>query len=57
MFEKYVDNVINIVGGGGEYEVVEGFGWMNGVFIWMVDEFKNEFKRFDCGDIKVVEMI
>lgn len=55
MFEKYADNAINTAGGGGEYEVVEGFGWTNGVLIWAADEFKNELKRPDCGDIKAAE--
>lgn len=55
MFEKYADNAINTAGGGGEYEVVEGFGWTNGVLIWTADEFKNELKRPDCGDIKAAE--
>ena len=30
MFEKYTDNTTIAAGGGGEYEVVEGFGWSNG---------------------------
>lgn len=41
MFEKYTDNVTNIAGGGGEYEVVEGFGWTNGALIWIADKFPN----------------
>lgn len=56
MFEKYSDNVMNVVGGGGEYEVVEGFGWINGVVIWVVDIFGDKFKRLDCGDIEVVNI-
>lgn len=52
MFEKYNDNSTNVAGGGGEYEVVEGFGWTNGVLIWAVDTFGNELKRPDCGDIE-----
>lgn len=55
MFEKYADNATNIAGGGGEYEVVEGFGWTNGVLIWAVDTFGNELKRPDCGDIKAAD--
>lgn len=42
MFEKYSDESINAAGGGGEYEVVEGFGWSNGVLIWAVDTFGNK---------------
>jgi alpha,alpha-trehalase len=51
MFEKYADNAINVAGGGGEYEVVEGFGWTNGVLIWAADVFANGLKRPDCGNI------
>lgn len=51
MFEKYGDNSTNVAGSGGEYEVVEGFGWTNGVLIWAVDTFGNKLKRPNCGDI------
>ncbi|KAI1456949.1 glycoside hydrolase family 37 protein [Annulohypoxylon moriforme] len=51
MFEKYADNSTNVAGGGGEYEVVEGFGWTNGVLIWAVDMFANKLKRPDCGNL------
>ncbi|KAI0543143.1 Six-hairpin glycosidase-like protein [Xylaria digitata] len=52
IFEKYSDESINVAGGGGEYEVVEGFGWSNGVLIWAVDTFGNKLKRPDCGDLE-----
>ncbi|KAM4055189.1 trehalase domain-containing protein [Hirsutella rhossiliensis] len=55
MFEKYADNSTNVAGGGGEYEVVEGFGWTNGVLIWAADTFSAELKRPDCGDIKAAK--
>ncbi|KAK7989203.1 Glycerol-3-phosphate dehydrogenase [Apiospora arundinis] len=51
MFEKYGDNSTNAVGGGGEYEVVEGFGWTNGVLIWAVDTFNTKLTRPDCGNL------
>ncbi|KAI8957304.1 glycoside hydrolase family 37 protein [Daldinia sp. FL1419] len=51
MFEKYADDSTNVAGGGGEYEVVEGFGWTNGVLIWAVDTFANKLKRPDCGNL------
>lgn len=51
MFEKYGDNATNAVGSGGEYEVVEGFGWTNGVLIWTVDTFGARLRRPDCGNI------
>ncbi|RKU42828.1 hypothetical protein DL546_006361 [Coniochaeta pulveracea] len=51
MFEKYADNSTNVAGGGGEYTVVEGFGWTNGVLLWTAETFGNDLKRPDCGDI------
>ncbi|RDA91077.1 putative trehalase [Ophiocordyceps camponoti-saundersi (nom. inval.)] len=54
MFEKYADNSTNSAGGGGEYEVVEGFGWSNGVLIWAADVFASELRRPDCGDVEPV---
>ncbi|KAI1133518.1 Six-hairpin glycosidase-like protein [Nemania abortiva] len=52
IFEKYSDESINAAGSGGEYEVVEGFGWSNGVLIWAVDTFGNKLKRPDCGHLE-----
>ncbi|EAQ93669.1 hypothetical protein CHGG_01904 [Chaetomium globosum CBS 148.51] len=51
MFEKYADDATNVAGGGGEYEVVEGFGWTNGVLIWAADVFADRLTRPDCGNI------
>jgi alpha,alpha-trehalase len=51
IFEKYADESTNAAGGGGEYEVVEGFGWSNGVLIWAVDQFGEKLKTPECGDI------
>ncbi|KAI5459802.1 trehalase-like protein [Mariannaea sp. PMI_226] len=56
MFEKYTDTSLNGAGGGGEYEVVEGFGWTNGVLIWAVDTFGNDLKRPNCGNIKAANV-
>ncbi|KAI1421063.1 Six-hairpin glycosidase-like protein [Xylaria sp. FL1777] len=56
IFEKYSDESINVAGGGGEYEVVEGFGWSNGVLIWAVDTFGNNLKRPDCGNLEVAHL-
>ncbi|KAG5942876.1 hypothetical protein E4U53_007156 [Claviceps sorghi] len=52
MFEKYSDSATDQAGGGGEYEVVAGFGWTNGVLIWAADVFGRDLKRPKCGDIK-----
>ncbi|KAK3078943.1 hypothetical protein LTS18_006140, partial [Coniosporium uncinatum] len=51
MFEKYADNSTNARGGGGEYEVVQGFGWTNGVLIWSADVFAQELVTPDCGNL------
>ncbi|KAI1657822.1 glycoside hydrolase family 37 protein [Daldinia decipiens] len=56
MFEKYADDSTNVAGGGGEYEVVEGFGWTNGVLIWAVDTFGNKLKRPDCGNLTAADV-
>jgi alpha,alpha-trehalase len=56
MFEKYADNSTNAAGGGGEYEVVEGFGWSNGVLIWMGDVFGRELRTPECGDVSAAEV-
>lgn len=55
MFEKYADSEINAVGGGGEYEVVEGFGWSNGVLIWAADIFGGQLQTPDCGNITAAD--
>ncbi|ORY09166.1 Six-hairpin glycosidase-like protein [Clohesyomyces aquaticus] len=52
IFEKYNDNATNAVGGGGEYAVVEGFGWSNGVLIWAADVFGQRLQTPECGDLK-----
>lgn len=56
MFEKYGDNATNVAGSGGEYEVVEGFGWTNGVLLWTVDVFGNNLTRPDCGNISAAKV-
>lgn len=38
-FEKYHSTDIGAPGGGGEYWVQEGFGWTNGVLLWMFSTF------------------
>lgn len=51
MFEKYADNDTSSAGSGGEYQVVEGFGWSNGVLIWIADLFGQELVQPECGDL------
>lgn len=55
IFEKYNASAINAVGGGGEYAVVEGFGWSNGVLIWAGDIFGDKLKDPDCGNITAAQ--
>ncbi|KFY19327.1 hypothetical protein V493_08015 [Pseudogymnoascus sp. VKM F-4281 (FW-2241)] len=52
MFEKYASNATDVAGGGGEYEVVEGFGWSNGVLIWASDIFGDLLKGPNCGALE-----
>lgn len=49
MFEKYTDASLNEAGGGGEYEVVVGFGWSNGVLIWVADTFRDRLQTPPCA--------
>lgn len=35
-FEKFNATAIGLPGGGGEYEVVSGFGWTNGVALHLI---------------------
>lgn len=44
-FEKYHASDIGAPGGGGEYWVQEGFGWTNGVLLWI-------FSVFDEGELE-----
>ncbi|KAF2144543.1 glycoside hydrolase family 37 protein [Aplosporella prunicola CBS 121167] len=56
MFEKYADYDINAAGGGGEYAVVEGFGWSNGVLIWAADVFGEELVLPECGNVTAADI-
>lgn len=51
MFEKYSDQSLNEAGSGGEYEVVVGFGWSNGVLIWVVDTFRDLLQTAICPNL------
>ncbi|KAI8069147.1 glycoside hydrolase [Gongronella butleri] len=41
MFEKFAVNTVGASGSGGEYTVQVGFGWTNGVTMWIFDTFDN----------------
>lgn len=56
IFEKYSDTSTNAAGGGGEYQVVEGFGWSNGVLIWAVDQFAHRLGTPACGNITAAKI-
>ena len=51
MFEKYANNATNAIGGGGEYSTVTGFGWSNGVLIWVADIFGQQLTTPVCGNM------
>ena len=40
VFEKYHAVNVGYPGGGGEYIVQEGFGWTNGVTLWILNRFE-----------------
>lgn len=42
MFEKYHAEMVGHPGGGGEYIVQEGFGWTNGVILWILKIFGDD---------------
>jgi alpha,alpha-trehalase len=35
---------------------VEGFGWSNGVLIWAADQFGQQLKTPDCGNITAADI-
>jgi alpha,alpha-trehalase len=56
IFEKYSDESTHVAGRGGEYVVVPGFGWSNGVLIWAGDVFGSALKAPVCGDIQAANV-
>ncbi|CCG81098.1 Putative uncharacterized protein [Taphrina deformans PYCC 5710] len=56
MFEKYSNLATNAVGGGGEYSTVEGFGWSNGVLIWIADVFGTQLVTPQCDAMNQTAM-
>ncbi|KZT57237.1 glycoside hydrolase family 37 protein, partial [Calocera cornea HHB12733] len=48
MFEKFNATDVDAAGGGGEYTVQAGFGWTNGVLLWVVSEFRQQLKPPVC---------
>lgn len=57
MFEKYSDTFLNEAGSGGEYKVVVGFGWSNGVLIWVADTFRDKLQTPPCAAARNVSAL
>ncbi|CDZ96699.1 Neutral trehalase [Phaffia rhodozyma] len=53
MFEKFNATDIDAAGGGGEYTVVTGFGWTNGVVIWAGANYGSSLVSPTCPAIAV----
>lgn len=51
MFEKFNASDINAAGGGGEYSVQTGFGWTNGVALWLGGNLGANLTRPDCPPV------
>lgn len=51
-FEKYHAQLVGQPGGGGEYIVQDGFGWTNGVILWLLDQYGGElYAPTECPTI------
>ncbi|KAK5581492.1 hypothetical protein RB653_001525 [Dictyostelium firmibasis] len=48
MFEKYNANFIGVPGGGGEYVVQNGFGWTNGVDLYLLKKYGKSITLNNC---------
>ncbi|KAM9988691.1 hypothetical protein ACTFIY_004730 [Dictyostelium cf. discoideum] len=48
MFEKYNANFIGVPGGGGEYVVQNGFGWTNGVDLYLLKKYGKSITLNSC---------
>ncbi|KAL7279642.1 hypothetical protein ACG7TL_006048 [Trametes sanguinea] len=51
MFEKFSISDIDSAGRGGEYTVQAGFGWTNGVLLWVASNYGNVLVAPSCPDI------
>lgn len=51
MFEKFNTTDVNAAGGGGEYDVVVGFGWSNGVALYFGGELGDLLVRPSCPEV------
>lgn len=51
MFEKFSNTDIDSAGRGGEYTVQAGFGWTNGVLLWVADTYGSVLATPQCPDL------
>ncbi len=57
IFEKYHAEMVGHPGGGGEYIVQEGFGWTNGVILWILKTFGNDLNvPTQCISVKAASV-
>ncbi len=50
MFEKFAIGDVDSSGRGGEYTVQAGFGWTNGVVLWVASTFGEQLVAPVCPD-------
>ena len=51
MFEKFSNLDIDSAGSGGEYTVQAGFGWTNGVVLWVANAYGSVLDAPKCPNI------
>ena len=51
MFEKFSISDIDSAGRGGEYTVQAGFGWTNGVVLWVASTYGHVLVAPQCPDL------
>lgn len=51
MFEKFSISDVDSAGRGGEYTVQAGFGWTNGVVLWVASTYGNVLVAPQCPDL------
>jgi alpha,alpha-trehalase len=55
MFEKFNVTDPDAAGGGGEYQVVIGFGWTNGVVLWTAGQYGEYLPQPTCPLVPILE--
>jgi alpha,alpha-trehalase len=53
MFEKFSLLNVDSSGGGGEYTVQAGFGWTNGVLLWVASTYGEQLVAPQCPALTV----